>query len=90
MGGSPMHAVFLARGQAAATVPITFVNASVWAVMRERLDSTERAFAEAAGFEPKAGRHVLLPAADGGLAKVLFALESVDGQSDGISDSASS
>ena len=78
MGGSPMHAVFLARGQAAATVPITFVNASVWAVMRERLDSTERAFAEAAGFEPKAGRHVLLPAADGGLAKVLFALESVD------------
>ena len=78
MGGSPMHAVFLARGQAAATVPITFVNASVWAVMRERLDSTERAFAEAAGFEPKAGRHVLLPAADGGLGKVLFALESVD------------
>jgi leucyl aminopeptidase len=78
MGGSPMHAVFLARGQATATVPITFVNAAVWAVMRERLDSTERAFAEAAGFEPKAGRHLLLPAADGGLGKVLFALEGVD------------
>jgi leucyl aminopeptidase len=72
-----MHDVFLARGQAAA-VPITFVNAAVWAVMRERLDAPERAFAEAAGFEPKAGRHVLLPAAGGGLGKVLFALESVD------------
>jgi leucyl aminopeptidase len=78
MGGSPMHPVFLARGQAAATVPITFVNASVWAVMRERLDSSERNFAEAAGFEPKAGRHVLLPGADGALGKVLFAIESVD------------
>ena len=77
MGGSPMHDVFLARGQAAA-VPITFVNAAVWAVMRERLDAPERAFAEAAGFEPKAGRHVLLPTAGGGLGKVLFALESVD------------
>jgi leucyl aminopeptidase len=72
-----MHDVFLARGQAAA-VPITFVNAAVWAVMRERLDAPERAFAEAAGFEPKAGRHVLLPTAGGGLGKVLFALESVD------------
>jgi leucyl aminopeptidase len=73
-----MHAVFFARGQADAPVPITFVNASVWSVMRERLDVSERAFAEAAGFEPKAGRHVLLPAANGGLGRVLFALESVD------------
>jgi len=73
-----MHAVFLTRGQAVATVPVTFVNASTWAGTRERLDSRERAFAEAAGFEPKAGRHVLLPAAGGGLSGVLFALEPAD------------
>ena len=37
-----------------------------------------RAFAEAAGFEPKAGRHLLLPGADGGLGGVLFGLETAD------------
>jgi leucyl aminopeptidase len=78
MGGSPMQAVFLSRGHAAATVPITFVEASSWGDIRERLDSRERAFAHAAGFEPKAGRHLLLPAAEGGLAGVLFALETAD------------
>src|SRR5712692_1104144 len=78
MGGSPMHAVFLSRGQAAATVPITFVNASTWPDLRERLDSRQRAFADAAGFEPKAGRHLILPATEGGLAGVLFALEPAD------------
>jgi leucyl aminopeptidase len=78
MGGSPMHAVFLSRGQAAATVPVTFVNASTWPDLRERLDSRQRAFADAAGFEPKAGRHLILPATEGGLAGVLFALEPAD------------
>jgi leucyl aminopeptidase len=70
-----MHPVFLPRGHSATTVPVTFVNAATWRDLRERLDSRARAFADAAGFEPKAGRHLLLPAADGALAGVLFALE---------------
>jgi leucyl aminopeptidase len=70
-----MHPVFLPRGHAAATVPVTFVNATSWQDLRERLDSGARAFADAAGFEPKPGRHLLLPGTDGGLAGVLFALE---------------
>jgi leucyl aminopeptidase len=70
-----MHPVFLPRGHAVATVPVTFVNAAAWHGLRERLDSRARAFADAAGFEPKPGRLLLLPATDGGLAEVLFGLE---------------
>jgi leucyl aminopeptidase len=73
-----MHRIFLPRGHVATTVPVTFVNASTWRDARERLDSRARAFAEAAGFEPKAGRHLLLPAAEGSLGEVLFALEPAD------------
>ena len=73
-----MHPVFLPRGHSSPTVPVTFVNAATWREQRERLASRERAFADAAGFEAKAGRHLLLPAADGALAGVLFALEPAD------------
>ncbi len=71
-----MHPVFLPRGHSVPTTPVTFVNATTWLELRDRLDSRGRAFAEAAGFEPKAGRHLLLPAPDGALAGVLFGLES--------------
>ena len=73
-----MHPVFLPRGHSATTVPVTFVNAATWRELRETLDSPARAFVDAAGFEPKAGRHCLLPSAQGGLAGILFALERPD------------
>src|SRR5499433_3084106 len=73
-----MHPVFLPRGHSATTVPVTFVNAATWRDLRERLDAPARAFADAAGFEPKAGRHLLIPAADGALAGVLFGIEASD------------
>jgi leucyl aminopeptidase len=72
-----MHPVFLARGTTPA-VPISFVTAATWAEHRAQLDARSRAFAEAAGFEPKAGRHLLLPASDGELAGVLFGIENAD------------
>jgi leucyl aminopeptidase len=72
-----MHPVFVARG-ATPAVPITFVTAAEWPQQRSQLDPHARTFAEAAGFEPKAGRHLLLPGPDGGLAGVLFALEAAD------------
>jgi leucyl aminopeptidase len=72
-----MHPAFLARG-AAPAVPITFVTTATWAEQRAQLDARSRAFAEAAGFEPKVSRHLLLPAADGGLGGVLFGLENAD------------
>jgi leucyl aminopeptidase len=73
-----MHPAFVPRGQFATTVPINFVNAATWRDLRASLDSRAGAFADAAGFEPKPGRHLLLPAPDGGLAGVLFALEAPD------------
>ena len=75
MNGISMHPMFIPRGQSARTIPVTFVTAESWPGERERLDDRARTFADAAGFEPKPGRHLLLPAADGGLAGVLFALE---------------
>ena len=38
------------------------------------LDERERRFAEAQGFKAEAGRHVLLPDADGDIGRVLFGL----------------
>src|SRR5580704_7892737 len=72
---SSIPAVFVAPGSATATVPVTFVTAATWTEIRDRLDGRSRAFADAAGFEPKAGRHLLLPGPDGGLMGVLFGLE---------------
>jgi leucyl aminopeptidase len=73
-----MHPVFLPRGHAASTVPVTFVNSATWRELRDGLDSPTRAFVDATGFEPKAGRHVLLPSPEGALAGALFALEPPD------------
>jgi leucyl aminopeptidase len=73
-----MHPIFLSRGETASTVPLTFVNAASWRELRDSLDSRTRTFADACGFEPSPGRHLLLPSADGALAGVLFALEQTD------------
>jgi leucyl aminopeptidase len=69
-----MHPSFAAPG--GASIPITFVTAATWPALREGLDTAARAFADAAGFEPKAGRHLVLPSAQGGIGGVLFAIES--------------
>jgi leucyl aminopeptidase len=59
-------------------VPISFVTAATWPELRGRLDERGRAFADAAAFEPRAGRHLLLPGSDGGLAGALYGLEDAD------------
>jgi leucyl aminopeptidase len=71
-----MNSIFVARGTADA-VPIWFVTAATYADVRARLDAEARDFADAAGFEPKAGRHLLLPG-QGGLGGVLFGIEATD------------
>ena len=77
MADAPIHPAFLPRGEATA-VPVTFVTAATWPELRTGLDARQRAFADAAGFEPRAGRHLLLPGPDGSLAGVLFAIENAD------------
>src|SRR5262245_40865346 len=67
-----MHLAFVAPGSAATS--IWFVTAQTWGDFRAGLDERARAFADAAGFEPKAGRHLVLPGADG-VGGVVFGLE---------------
>lgn len=68
-----IDAIFTA-GATAAAIPIWFVNTANYTDVREQLDASARAFAEAANYEPKSGRHLTLPG-DGGLGGILFGIE---------------
>src|ERR1700740_101288 len=76
-----MHPAFVMPGTAPA-VPIWFVTGATWPALRVALEPGARVFVDAAGFEPKPGRHVLLPGKADGLAGVLFGLEADDGAKD--------
>jgi leucyl aminopeptidase len=72
-----MHPLFVARGSTGA-IPIWFVTPDTWKDVRasgQAIGVAARRFAESAGFEPKPGRHLLLPGPDGALAGVLFGIE---------------
>jgi hypothetical protein len=76
--GHPMHSVYVSGSPAPSAIPIWFVTKATETSVREHLDPLASAFAANAGFEPAAGRHLLLPGTDGKLAGVLFALEAAD------------
>jgi len=71
-----MHPIFVKAD--AQAVPILFVTAGNFAEATKILDAREQAFVRAAGFEPKAGKHLIVPDAQGKLAGVLFGLEAAD------------
>ena len=71
-----MHPIFASAGEAA--VPVWFVNSANFGEVTRTLGAHEQAFVRAAGFEPKAGRHLVMPAANGRLAGVLFGIEAPD------------
>ncbi|MBV8755054.1 MAG: leucyl aminopeptidase family protein [Hyphomicrobiales bacterium] len=73
-----MHPAFVAPGSAPA-VPIWFVSGATWPALRVALEPAARAFVDAAAFEAKPGRHLLLPGKADGLGGVLFGLEADDG-----------
>ena len=72
-----MSALF-APANAPAT-PIWLVDARSWPATRALLPKEAAAFADATGFEPKPGRHLVLPGPDGGLIGVLFGQDSGHG-----------
>jgi leucyl aminopeptidase len=72
-----MHPVFAQSGEAP-SVPILFVNAANFDQATEAIDDRERTFLRASGFEPKPGRHLIVPGPNGELAGVLFAIERPD------------
>ncbi|GLH78355.1 aminopeptidase [Bradyrhizobium sp. SSBR45G] len=59
-------------------IPITFVTKSSWPGVRESLPIEARNFADANVYTAKPGSCLLLPAADGRLAQVLFGIEDAD------------
>ena len=71
------HPIFAKAGDTTA-VPILFVTAANFTQATKILDERAHAYVRAAGFEPKAGRHLVIPAADGFLAGVLFGIEAAD------------
>jgi leucyl aminopeptidase len=73
-----MHPVFVPRGAAPSPTPIWFVTDDNWAGVRGGLEAAARAFVEAAQFEPKAGRFLLLPGTAEQLSGVLYGLEPAD------------
>ncbi len=73
-----MHQIYVAPGETKGSVPIWFATAASYPPLRDVLGAEARSFAEAAGFEPKAGQMLLLPGREGALAGVLFGLEAED------------
>src|SRR4030088_1447433 len=71
------HPIF-AKASDAPAVPILFVTTANFAKATLILDEREHVYVRAAGFEPKAGRHLVVPAANGALAGVLFGIEAAD------------
>ncbi len=67
-----MHPIFVARSKAAQ--PIWFVTPASFPKITAKLDKRARAFVKASGFEPRPGRHLILPG-NSGAGGVLFGLE---------------
>lgn len=63
---------------AAPAAPVHCVDEATWPALREALEPRERRFAQAQGFKPTPGRHVVLPDAEGGVGRVVAALDPAD------------
>ena len=59
-------------------IPITFVTKANWPAIKEGLSTEARNFAEANVYGAKPGSCLILPAADGRIAQVLFGIEDDD------------
>jgi leucyl aminopeptidase len=69
-----MHPSYVTGAEAANAIPIWFVTPANWAEVGAQIGAAARSYAEAAGFEPKPGRHLLLPGTDG-VSGVLFGID---------------
>jgi leucyl aminopeptidase len=72
-----MHPIYARAGETPA-IPILFVNAATFEKTVAGIDDREQVYVRATGYEPKPGRHLVVPKADGTLAGVLFGIEAAD------------
>src|SRR5215831_1748396 len=83
-----MDSIFSVRG-AAEAIPIWFVTSTNYSDVQHSIGVEASAFAKAAGFEPKPGRHLLLPGngnAGRALGGVLFGVEGAQDADDRAKD----
>ena len=71
-----MHPIFAPAGEP--SIPILFVDGATFENTLTKIDDRERVYVRATGYEPKPGRHLVVPKADGTLAGVLFGIETAD------------
>jgi leucyl aminopeptidase len=69
-----MHPVF-EMTPATPAIPIRFATRTTWEAIRSSLSAAERKFALANGFAAKPSKCLVLPAADGEIAQVIFGLD---------------
>ena len=60
---------------ASQAIPITFASKANWDAVKKALPAEQRQFAEANGFAAKPGKCLVLPAANGAIAQVIFGIE---------------
>lgn len=72
-----MHPIY-AKADETPAIPILFVNAATFEKTIAGIDDREQVYVRATGYEPKPGRHLVVPKADGTLAGVLFGIEAAD------------
>jgi len=77
-----MHPVFVSAHKKTQATPIWFVHSGNLDSVQKEIGERGRAFVATGGFEAKPGRLLLLPAADGKLAGVLFGIEKPEGEID--------
>ena len=69
-----MHPLLRPAGTTGAT-PVTFVTPNTYPDAKAKLKAPQQAYLDAVGFEPKAGKAVVVPDAKGAVAAVLFGIE---------------
>jgi leucyl aminopeptidase len=69
-----LHPAFVPSGSTPAAKPVWCVDADSWPGARTKLPAAAAAFAQASGFEPRAGNFLLLPG-EGGIAGALLACD---------------
>ena len=74
----PIYAKLQNLAGEAPAIPILFVNAATFEQTLAGIDDREQVYVRATGYEPKPGRHLIVPKADGTIAGVLFGIEAAD------------
>ncbi|RFB78499.1 leucyl aminopeptidase family protein [Methylovirgula sp. 4M-Z18] len=66
------------------STPIFFATTETWSEVKKNLSAEARTFCDSCGFEPKSGRHIVVPDTKGRIGAVVMGLESGSAWRDGF------